>query len=260
MKFGAHQYKKFVAGGHNKFFISECNRYFLKQFRNRNCAEKEKNMIDRCIEIDGIMKYNDFEFSDKGNFIRYPYYNRAVLFDDLQDWRERYKKRDYAVRNNYYFYSLLQIIRHLHDKSIVHLDIKPNNILFSNNPYEYSYYKLFVYDLEFAQIVQADELQYIDSRRGSLSTISPELIKYMKVGKASDIWSLGITYYMIQNNHMPYRYEDITKRNFVPDVDKIITPRMKKNEKKFLFTMLQNDPLKRSTISETIDYMENFIL
>ncbi len=85
-----------------------------------------------------------------------------------------------------------------HQQHIVHRDIKPSNLLF--NPEQHS---LKVADFGIARIVDSSSTKTGDIL-GSPIYMSPEQLKGQKVTGATDIYSLGVTFYQLLTGTTPY--------------------------------------------------------
>ena len=97
---------------------------------------------------------------------------------------------------NKYIYNIARAVGYLHKHNIVHLDIKPSNILVDDDDNIYLIdFSLSCIDTEFNKC----ECKKITSPRGTKPYIPPELFnlsKY-KVTTKSDIYSLGILFHNI---------------------------------------------------------------
>uniref|UniRef100_A0A0D9RVE4 non-specific serine/threonine protein kinase n=1 Tax=Chlorocebus sabaeus TaxID=60711 RepID=A0A0D9RVE4_CHLSB len=81
-----------------------------------------------------------------------------------------------------YIQQLVEGLHYLHSHGILHLDIKPSNILMVHPARE----DIKICDFGFAQNITPAELQF--SQYGSPEFVSPEIIQQNPVSEASDIW------------------------------------------------------------------------
>eukprot|EP00929_Paragymnodinium_shiwhaense_P008020 TRINITY_DN111943_c0_g1_i1.p1 TRINITY_DN111943_c0_g1~~TRINITY_DN111943_c0_g1_i1.p1 ORF type:complete len:513 (+),score=111.31 TRINITY_DN111943_c0_g1_i1:121-1659(+) len=96
---------------------------------------------------------------------------------------------------------LLLALAYMHERSVVHRDIKCENILLSLTkvPYEENVYKLC--DFGFATYIRGDGL--VD-RLGSPDTVAPEVVSGSTYGVAVDVWSAGVLLYMMISATPPF--------------------------------------------------------
>ena len=100
----------------------------------------------------------------------------------------------------------LDAIKYLHKKGIAHGDIKPENILLDSN------FNVKLSDFGFSKtnLISGDE-----SKSGTLYYAAPELfVKGNFDSLKTDIWSIGITLYCLDQNDFPYIVGD---QDFVID-------------------------------------------
>ena len=81
-------------------------------------------------------------------------------------------------------------LAYLHDKKIVHRDIKANNILLTSDK------KVKIADLGLAKELQ-EKSQKMKSLCGTKLYFSPEMIRGKGYTYKTDIWSLGCTIYKL---------------------------------------------------------------
>ncbi|KAI1242530.1 hypothetical protein IHE44_0000060 [Lamprotornis superbus] len=104
-----------------------------------------------------------------------------------------------------YIKQILEGIKYLHDNNILHLDIKPLNILMVYPERE----DLKICDFGFAQRITPVEPQY--SKYGSPEFVAPEIVSQSPVSKASDIWAVGVITYLSLTCKSPFAGENDRK-------------------------------------------------
>ncbi|XP_073532987.1 obscurin-like [Phyllobates terribilis] len=97
-----------------------------------------------------------------------------------------------------YIRQLLEAVAYLHDKNILHLDVKPSNILLVHADRD----DIKLCDFGFAQKINPSEFQY--SRYGSPEFVAPEIASQAPVCKASDIWPVGVICYLCLVSASPF--------------------------------------------------------
>lgn len=92
---------------------------------------------------------------------------------------------------------------YLHEKCIVHLDLKPQNILLTQ-PFPHGSVK--ICDLGFACLVNTGE--DIRDIIGTPDYVAPEVLNYDPLGLYTDMWSLGVLTYVMLTQCSPFAGED----------------------------------------------------
>ena len=150
-----------------------------------------------------------------------------------------------------------QIIKgliYLHTKKIIHMDIKAANILISTD----GIVKLSDFgcsaNLDFAK----SKNELIQTIKGSLPWMAPEVIKNKAYSLKSDIWSLGCTIIEMASGKAPWGDFDnmmnaiyyISKTDQIPE----IPDHLSKNAKFFIKECLSRDFEYRPNILELLDF------
>ena len=122
------------------------------------------------------------------------------------------QKKQGGFNENYirlYWEQMLRAVHTIHEEMIVHGDLKPPNFLLVKGTMK-------LIDFGIAQAIQGDTTNISrDSQIGTLNYISPEALTetsdsdscdrgVFKLGRASDIWSLGIILYHMAFNTTPF--------------------------------------------------------
>ncbi|NXC30061.1 SPEG kinase, partial [Campylorhamphus procurvoides] len=108
--------------------------------------------------------------------------------------RFRYSEDDVVS----YILQLLQGLEYLHGRRIVHLDIKPDNIIVSGTN------ALKIIDFGSAQTYNPLVLRQLGRRAGTLEYMSPEVVKGDPVGSAADVWGVGVLAYIMLSGRSPF--------------------------------------------------------
>ncbi|XP_040568262.1 myosin light chain kinase, smooth muscle [Lepeophtheirus salmonis] len=99
-------------------------------------------------------------------------------------------------------------VEFIHSSGIIHLDLKPQNVVFtSNNQSSPSGSResdtLKIIDFGLARYLESDTIPI--NRCGTLEFISPEVLKCIYAGTFSDMWSVGvIIFMMVSGGYSPF--------------------------------------------------------
>uniref|UniRef100_A0A3P9JSC9 Protein kinase domain-containing protein n=1 Tax=Oryzias latipes TaxID=8090 RepID=A0A3P9JSC9_ORYLA len=112
----------------------------------------------------------------------------------------------------FFFFFLLQIrksiqqilegLRYLHQKSIAHLDIKPENILMASPRCD----QIRICDFGNAQKLENLEEHYC--KYGTPEYVAPEIVNQTPVSTATDIWPVGVITYLCLTGVSPFAGEN----------------------------------------------------
>lgn len=166
--------------------------------------------------------YDMMEFSlNVRNYIAIvmEYIEGKELFDYI---RIRMQKKIISPPDEIYqqMLALVQGLKHIHEKGYAHRDIKPENIII--NP---ANRQIKIIDFGFMCSKSCK------SNSGSFYYISPEILNgtapdSLQASQAHDIWSLGITFYLLANLTFPFNssqsdidiIQDITQSKLRPSI------------------------------------------
>ena len=105
------------------------------------------------------------------------------------------------------FFQLINALNYLHNKKICHRDLKPENILINEKNL-----KIKIIDFGLSNYFKPENNYILNSACGSPSYAAPEMIKNKPYNaKKVDIWSLGITLYVMLCGHLPFEDKNSLK-------------------------------------------------
>lgn len=104
-----------------------------------------------------------------------------------------------------YLVQILQGVEYLHSRRVLHLDLKPDNVLVT------TLNTIKILDLGSAQSFNPLTLKQQDARLGTLHYMAPEMVKGEVVGPPADIWSIGVVAHIMLSGRLPFEDKDPQK-------------------------------------------------
>lgn len=150
------------------------------------------------------------------------------------------------------FYEIVKIVERIHKLNVCHRDLKIQNFLIN-----YKTKKIML--TNFCLGVVCSDSQNLSDQRGSPAYISPELLQGSYNGKMSDVWTLGVVFFILIYQNFPF-VDSTTAALFkkicqceltFPDGGVRISEETKKLIKNHLLTTTD-----RFTATETREYLE----
>ncbi|XP_060915528.1 death-associated protein kinase 2 [Labrus mixtus] len=147
---------------------------------------------------------------------------------------------------------ILEALRFMHSKNIVHFDLKPENVMLSDNS---SHPVIKLIDFGLAQRLRQGE-EYI-STSGTPQYIAPEVINSEPLSTAADMWSIGVITYILLSGLSPFQgyTDEETLRNILAiayEFDDQVFSTTSSMAKDFIQKLFVKDPRERMTADESL--------
>ena len=211
-------------------------------------ALNESNILKK-LNHPYIIKYYDVFKSKKPKHM----INIVTEYADGGDLSEKIKERKNKNENFTekeildYLTQICLAIKHIHDKKIIHRDLKSENIFLMKNG------KVKIGDFGISKIFKKKN----DEAKTMLGTpfyLAPEILEGKPYDSSSDIWSLGVILYEIMTFQLPFNANSlpmltvkIIRGNYIPPPSIYI-----KDLRELVSKCLTTDPIKRPTINEIL--------
>jgi serine/threonine-protein kinase len=169
---------------------------FKTRYEDKIIREKFKQEANLYLYLDhpNIADLTDYIVTPQTDYIVMEYIEGLNLEQFIQT-----KSGPIADENLFkIFAQVLHGVAYAHHNNVTHLDIKPSNIMITNN--------LTVKVLDFGISSSKDEkIESAKRRMGTPMYMSPEQIDMQNVGRQSDIYSLGVTLHHMVTGQLPYK-------------------------------------------------------
>ncbi|KAF9282777.1 hypothetical protein BGZ68_005763 [Mortierella alpina] len=146
------------------------------------------------------------------------------------------------------FQQMVLGIEYLHEHDIIHRDIKPDNLLRSGDG------TVKIVDFGVSEMFNKKGDDMTKKSAGSPAFMAPELCRHDHgevSGRATDIWSMGVTLYCIRYGYLPYVSESILEMHkVIREEEYTIPPEDDQRFVNLLKRLLEKDPQKRITIEQ----------
>ncbi|KAM6986598.1 striated muscle preferentially expressed protein kinase [Aplochiton taeniatus] len=237
IKRGAFSYVKRVT---QKVGKMECAAKFISARAKRKAsALREMNLMSR-LDHERILYFRD-AFEKK---------NAVVIISELcnEELPERLIKKSTLMESDVRscMRQLLEGLDYLHHQNIIHLDMKPDNILMADPQGDH----IRICDFGNALEITPDEAQYC--KYGTPEFVAPEIVNQTPVSKATDIWSVGVISYLCLTGVSPFAGENdrssvLNIRNYNVAFDESMFANLSREAKGFIIKLLVADRLRPDT-------------
>ena len=173
------------------FLINIDNKELVLKEEYKICYNKEHKILEK-LNHNNIIKLIDYFEEGKKNYIVMEYFKGYTLKNLKLSNEEMIK----------IYIEILETIKYIHKKEVIHLDISENNILYNGKDLKI---------IDFGNSEEIDKKSKIYYNYfGRWQNLSPETIKNGNIGYFNDIWAVGILLY-----NLVYKKEPFYNKNFI---------------------------------------------
>ncbi|CAH8847340.1 unnamed protein product [Trichobilharzia szidati] len=144
-------------------------------------------------------------------------------------------------------------VQHMHGLGIVHLDLKPENIMIE----DLSSRKIKIIDFGLARVLNPNES--FQDMAGTPEFCAPEIVNFDPITFATDMWAIGVLTYILLTGISPFA-GDTQLETFQNILDCIVDYSREEIEnvsdlaKDFIQKLLVKNPRKRATVNECLQH------
>ena len=154
---------------------------------------------------------------------------------------------------SYYMKQILEGIQHMHQHDVLHLDLKPENIMLIRP--DSKQIKL----IDFGLARKYNPKENLKVMFGTPEFVAPEVIKYERIGPATDVWSIGVIAYILLSGLSPFMgdsdAETLTNVQLADwDFDDPVFDEISEEAKDFISSLLVLKTNKRATVDQCLSH------
>ncbi|KAK2728041.1 hypothetical protein QYM36_008498, partial [Artemia franciscana] len=220
----------------------------VTQHTEKELIRKEIDIMNQLHHPKLINLHDAFEDEDEMVLI-YEFLSGGELFERIT--AEGYVMSEAEVIN--YMRQVCEAVKHMHEKNIIHLDIKPENIMCVTRN------STLVKLIDFGLATKLDPNELVKISTGTAEFAAPEIVEREPVGFYTDMWAVGVLAYVLLSGLSPFAGEnDIETLKHVRacdwDFDEEAFAHVSEEGKDFIRRLLTKTKEKRMTAHECLEH------
>ncbi|XP_074598807.1 projectin protein bent isoform X2 [Brevipalpus obovatus] len=215
----------------------------------------EKSLIRKEIDIMNqlhnhkLIRLHDAFEDDDEMILIYEFMSGGELFERITD--EGYHMSEQEVVN--YMRQICEGVKHMHEKNIIHLDLKPENIMCQKKN------STNVKIIDFGLATKLDPNEVVKISTGTAEFAAPEIVEREPVGFYTDMWAVGVLAYVLLSGLSPFGGENEieTLKNVKAcdwEFDEEAFRNISSEAKDFIKKLLTRNKEKRLTAHECLEH------
>jgi len=226
-----------------KQFAAKCIKTRKRQDRER--AEEEISILKK-LNHERITKLKGSYSTKREVIILLEFHDGGELFDRISEENYRLTEADCVD----FITQICEGVGYLHSQNVLHLDLKPENIVCS----EKHETNIKIVDFGSAKHVSEEKLKIMC---GTAEFLAPEVINYDFIGCPTDMWAVGVISYILLSGYSPFlgdsdmeTFNNITSCSFdfnVPEFGDI-----SKDARSFISKLLLKNMTERLTAEQCL--------
>lgn len=196
-----------------------------------------------------LLHLHDAYEDDNEMVLIHEFLSGGELFEKVSDEHSKMTEAEAAD----YTRQVCNALRHMHEMNYVHLDLKPENIMFTTK--KSNQLKL----IDFGLTAHLDPRSNVKVSTGTAEFAAPEVANGDPVGFYTDMWSVGVLSYILLSGLSPFggETEEDTLRNVKAcdwSLDDPSFSNISDDAKDFLRKLISKDPKNRMGVHEALDH------
>ncbi|XP_061774418.1 striated muscle preferentially expressed protein kinase isoform X1 [Nerophis ophidion] len=234
---GAFSYIKRVTRKEDK--LEYAAKFISTRAKKKTSALREMSLLSK-MDHERVLLFHD-AFEKK---------NAVIILTEIchEEILDRFTRKSALLESDVHscIRQLLEGLDYLHHINILHLDIKPDNILMADAHSD----QIRICDFGNALEITPDEAQYC--KYGTPEFVAPEIVNQTPVSKATDIWPVGVIAYLCLTGVSPFagendRFSVMNIRNYNVAFEENMFAHLSREAKGFIIKLLVADRLRPDT-------------
>lgn len=221
------------------------------KYRNTSQLENIKNEISILADLSNnfILKFFEAFYLEKSIVVITEYLEGGELFEKVVE--------DDLIESECcdYISQVCKGLKYLHSKNIVHLDIKPENIVLTSKGGKE------IKIIDFGSSLELKSGESVRAMVGTAEFVAPEVVQYENISTETDIWSLGVLTFLLLSGDSPFLDENdndqLTLSNVTLakyDFDYEEFDEVSAEAKDFITRLLRRAPEKRMSAEKCLEH------
>lgn len=157
-----------------------------------------------------------------------------------------------------YMKQVLYGLQHMHHKNMVHLDLKPENIMCLGGG-KSGYEEIKLIDYGMTRILDPDKPE--TAACGTAEFVAPEVLQLKPISVAADMWGIGVITYVLLSGLSPFMGDDdfetlqnVSEGEYDFEDDDEIFESISQEAKDFIEELLVLEPTDRNTVDDALNH------